>query len=195
MKDRLIHNIQSKVKLTPGEIALFNDFWKERKFTKNEFIFKNGEICRHDSFVISGSLKAFYVHPDTGKEEILFFAIEDWWATDLDSFSNQQPSIYNIQTLEDCLLLQISYESFEALLDKIPKLERYFRLILQGYTASIKKRIILTNAHSAEERYAEFAKNYPKIVQKVPQYLIASYLGITPEFLSRIKARKSSHTS
>jgi CRP/FNR family transcriptional regulator len=195
MRDRLIHNIQSKIKLTTGEIALFNDFWKERKLAKNEFLFRNGEICRYDSFVISGSLKAFYIHPDTGKEEIVFFAIEDWWATDLDSFSNQIPSIYSIQTLEDCVLLQISHESFEALLTKIPKLERYFRLILQGYTASIKKRIILTNAHSAEERYTEFAKTYPKIVQRVPQYLIASYLGITPEFLSRIKARTSSHSS
>lgn len=195
MRDRLIHNIQSKVKLTSEEITLFNDCWKERKFAKNEFLFKNGQICRYDSFVISGSLKAFYIHPNTDKEEILFFAIEDWWATDLDSFSNQIPSIYNIQALEECVLLQISYESFEELLIKIPKLEKYFRLILQGYTASIEKRVILIKAHSAEERYTEFAKKYPKIIQKVPQYLIASYLGITPEFLSRIRAKKYPYNS
>lgn len=168
---------------------------KERKFAKNEFLFKNRQICRYDSFVVSGSLKAFYIHPNTGKEEILFFAIEDWWATDLDSFSNQIPSSYNIQTLEECVLLQISHEIFEEMLVRIPKLEKYFRLILQGYTASMTKRIILTNAHTAEERYTEFAKNYPKIIQKISQYLIASYLGITPEFLSRIRAKKSSYNS
>jgi CRP/FNR family transcriptional regulator, anaerobic regulatory protein len=195
MKDRLIHNILSKVNLVTEEIILINDFWKETKLLKNEFLFRNGQICRYDSFVISGSLKAFYIHPKSGKEEILFFAIEDWWATDLDSFSNQVPSIYNIQALEDCVLLQIGHKDFETLLLKIPKLERYFRLILQSYTASIQKRIILTNAHSAEERYMEFVKKYPGIVQKVPQYLIASYLGITPEFLSRIRTKKSSYTS
>lgn len=195
MRELLINNVQSKVKLSPEELALFNDFWKEKKLAKNEFLFRNGEICRRESFVISGSLKAFYIHPDTGKEEILFFAIQNWWATDLESFSNQTPSLYNIQAIEDCVLLQISYESFEGMLNKIPVLERYFRLILQEHTAALKKRILLVNAHSAEERYNEFAKKYPEIVQKVPQYLIASYLGITPEFLSRIRARKSPHSS
>lgn len=109
MREYLINNINSKIKLTSEEIVLINKFWKEKQLAKNEFLFRNGEICRYDSFVISGSLKAFYIHPDTGKEEILFFAIEDWWATDLDSFSNQMPSIYNIQALGDAVLLQISH--------------------------------------------------------------------------------------
>lgn len=187
----LIKNIQSKIQLTEEEIKLFADSWKEKKLDKNDLLFKTGDICRYDSFVISGCVKAFYIHPTTGKEEILFFAIEDWWATDLDSFSNQSPSDYTIQALEDTLLLQISHDAFEKLLTVIPKLERYFRLILHGYIGSIQKRIILTNAHSAEERYIEFVKRYPKIIQKVPQYLIASYLGITPEFLSKIRAKRS----
>ncbi|MBN9296367.1 MAG: Crp/Fnr family transcriptional regulator [Filimonas sp.] len=187
----LIKNIQSKIQLTEEEIKLFADSWKEKKLDKNDLLFKTGDICRYDSFVISGCVKAFYIHPTTGKEEILFFAIEDWWATDLDSFSNQSPSDYTIQALEDTLLLQISHDAFEKLLKAIPKLERYFRLILHGYISAIQKRIILTNAHSAEERYIEFVKRYPKIIQKVPQYLIASYLGITPEFLSKIRAKRS----
>lgn len=191
MRERLINNINSKIKLTSQEVDLFNEFWKEKRLVKNEFLFRNGEICQYDSFVISGSFKAFYIHPDTGKEEILFFAIEDWWATDLDSFSNQTPSIYNIQAFENSVLLQIKHHSFEQLLTEIPKLERYFRLILQGYITSIQKRIILTSAHIAEERYAEFVKQYPKIIQKVPRYLIASYLGITPEFLSKISGKKN----
>lgn len=195
MKNRLIHNIQSIISLTAREVELLSSFWKEKKLLKNEFLFRNGETCHYDSFVISGSLKAFYIHPDTGKEEILFFAIEDWWATDLDSFANKTPSIYNIQALEDSILLQIHFDSLEKLLGKVPKLERYFRLILQGYTTSIQKRIIQFNALTAEERYIEFTRKYPDIVRKVPQYLIASYLGITPEFLSRIRAKKSSAIS
>ena len=195
MNERLVNDIQTKIKLTTEEVGTLQTFWKQRRLAKNEYLVQNGQVCKYDCFVISGSFKAFYNHPETGKEEILFFAIEDWWATDLDSFANQTPSIYNIQALEEAVVQQISYQSFEKLLQTIPKMERYFRLILQGYTASIQKRIILTNAHSAEERYDNFVKKYPKMVQKIPQYLIASYLGITPEFLSKLRSKKSSFSS
>jgi CRP/FNR family transcriptional regulator len=190
MNKRLINNIKSIIDLTEEETSMLMNYWAGKKLKKNEFLFQNGEVCRYDNFVISGALKAFYIHPETGKEEILYFAVEDWWITDLDSFSNQKPSIYNIQALEDSSILQIHYQSFEKMLVKIPKLERYFRIILQGYTASIQKRIILSNAYDSEYAYWDFADKYPKIIQKIPQYLIASYLGITPEFLSRIRAKK-----
>lgn len=195
MNKRLLNNIQTKVKLTTEEIETLQTFWKQKRLAKNEYLVRNGEVCKYDSFVISGSFKAFYIHPETGKEEILFFAIEDWWATDLDSFANQTASNYSIQALEESVIQQISYQSFEKLLLAIPKLERYFRIILQGYVASIQKRIILANAHSAEERYNDFLIKYPKMVQKIPQYLIASYLGITPEFLSKLRSKKSSSIS
>lgn len=191
MRNSLINDVRSKIKLTDDEVDSFISFWQTKEISKNEFVFREGQTCRYESFVLSGSLKAFYIHPDTGKEEILFLAIEDWWATDLDSFARQAPSIYNIQALEDCILLQISFDSFEKLLSQVPKLERYFRLILQDYTASIQRRIILNKAYSAQERYAEFVKHYPKISQRVPLFLIASYLGITPEFLSVIRAKKA----
>jgi len=187
---RLINNIQTKIKLTTQEIEILEEFWTEKKLAKNEFLFRNGETCNYDSFVIGGSLKAYFINPTTGKEEILFFAIEDWWATDLDSFANRTKSIYNIRALENSVLVQIHHQSLQKLLDKIPKLEKYFRLILQGYIAAIQNRIILSNAYTAEERYYDFVKKYPVIIQKVPQYLIASYLGITPEFLSRIRSKK-----
>jgi CRP-like cAMP-binding protein len=190
MNKHLLNSIQSKIKLTDDEVEVFQTFWKEKRLAKHEYLLKDGEVCRNDCFVISGSFKAFYIHPETAKEEILYFAIEDWWATDINSFGNQVPSIYNIQALEESLVLQISYQSFEKLLTVIPKLERYFRLILQDYTASIQKRIIITNAHSAEELYKNFLDKYPKLVQKIPQYLIASYLGITPEFLSKLRSKR-----
>lgn len=195
MNERLLKDIQTKIKLTEDEIETFQTYWRQKRVAKNEYLVRNGEVCKNDSFVVSGSFKAFYIHPDTGKEEVLFFAIEDWWATDLDSFTNQTSSNYSIQSLEKSVIQQISHQSFEQLLLAIPKLERYFRLILQGYIASIQKRIILTNAHSAEERYDKFLIQYPKMMQRIPQYLIASYLGITPEFLSKLRSKKSSFIS
>jgi CRP/FNR family transcriptional regulator len=191
MITRLIDNMKSIIQLDEQEIALIGNYWQEKALKKNDYLFRNGELCRYDSFVVSGALKAFYIHPKTGKEEILFFAIEDWWATDLESFTHKTPSIYNIQALEDAVLLQIHQQSFEEMLVKVPRLERYFRLILQGYISAMQKRVILTNAYDAEYRYWEFVKKYPKIIQKIPLYLIASYLGVTPEFLSRIRAKKN----
>ena len=195
MNEKLLNDIQAKIKLTTEEVGTLQTFWKQKRLAKNDYLVRNGEVCKYDSFVVSGSFKAFYIHPETGKEEILFFAIEDWWATDLDSFAHKTLSFYNIQALEESVIQQINRQSFEKLLSTIPKMERYFRLILQGYNSSIQKRIILTNAHSAEERYDYFQKKYPKLVQKIPQYMIASYLGITPEFLSKLRRKKSSFTS
>ncbi|MNL10465.1 Transcriptional activator protein Anr [compost metagenome] len=188
--DLLLKDILSKIKMPPEELETVRGFLLEKRIKKNEFLFRNGEVCNYDSFILSGALKAYYINPVSGKEEILFFAIESWWATDLDSFANRTPSIYNIQAVDEVLLVQIHHQSLQELLQKIPKMERYFRLILQGYLSSIQRRIILMNSTTAEERYLDFADRYPKIIQKVPQYLIASYLGITPEFLSRIRARK-----
>lgn len=195
MNESLLNNIQTKINLSLEEVETLRSFWQQKRLAKNEYLVRNGEVCKYDSFVISGSFKASYIHSETGKEEILFFAIEDWWATDLDSFANQVPSNYNIQALEESVVEQISYQSFEKLLRTIPKMERYFRLILQGYTASIQRRIILTNAYSAVGRHENFLKKYSKIAQKIPQYLIASYLGITPEFLSKLRSKKSSSIS
>ncbi len=190
MNELLLKNITSKINLTNDEIAFLETFWKEKNIEKGEYLFRNGDVCKYDSFVVSGAFKIFYIHPETGKEEILFFAIDNWWATDLDSFCNQTASIYNIQALEKSVVVQISRNQFDELVKVVPKMEHYFRLMLQEYNASINKRIILANAFSAEERYHHFLKEYPKIVQKIPQYLIASYLGITPEFLSKLRSKK-----
>lgn len=105
------------------------------------------------------------------------------------SFQKQSPSVYNIQALEDTLLLQIHRDSFQEMLKQIPKLETYFRSILESYVGSLQQRIITTNASNAEQKYIDFIQKYPEIAAKVPQYLIASYLGVSPEFISRIRKR------
>ena len=185
----LLKDIQNKISVSKDEIEKFRSYWKVIQLKKNDFLFRNGQPCKYDSYVVKGSLKAFYLNAKTGNEEILFFAIERWWATDLDSFANQTKSRYNIQALEDSILLQIDFQSFIKLLNEIPKMERYFRIIIESYISAIQWRVISLNSFTAEERYKDFVSQYPKIAQRVPQYLIASYLGITPEFLSRIRAQ------
>jgi len=189
VENTLLKNISKYIDLTQGEISAFERFWTEKTLEKGDYLLRNGDTCRYDSYVDSGALKAFYINADNGNEEILFFAIDDWWASDLDSFSKQKPSIYNIQAIEKTTVLQISHYSFQQLLVELPCLERYFRLILESYLGVLQKRIISNNAYDAESRYFAFLENYPKIASKVPQYLIASYLGVSAEFISRIKKK------
>lgn len=189
MKGTLIKTISKYVNLNSDEKNLFETFWTEKTLDKGDYLLRNGETCRTDNFVVQGALKAFFINSESGKEEILYFAIDDWWATDIESFQKQKPSIYNIQAIEETKLLQIRYNSFQEMLNRIPKLERFFRIILENYLGSLQRRIILNNVFDAEQRYSEFLESYPKITDKVPQYLIASYLGISAEFLSRIRKK------
>ncbi|MET4083946.1 CRP/FNR family transcriptional regulator [Pedobacter sp. UYP30] len=192
-KGALLVNISKYIKLGPDEVSIFNSFWVERTFEKGEYLLRDGDICRYDNYVIDGALKAFYIDSDSGNEEILYFAIDDWWATDMDSFSKQRPSMYNIQVIKKTTVLQINHHSFQKMLIEIPALERYFRIILESYLGALQRRIIYSNVCDAESRYYDFLDTYPTIASKVPQYLIASYLGISAEFLSRIiKKNKAS---
>ncbi|SHF46332.1 Crp/Fnr family transcriptional regulator [Chryseobacterium sp. OV279] len=190
--DTLIKNIGQHVSLSPEEITIFKSFWTEKTLEKGEYLLRNGEICRHDSYIVSGVLKAFCINSENGNEEILFLAIDHWWATDISSFSKQKASIYNIQAVEKTSLLQISHQSFQKMLQEIPSLERYFRIILESYLGTLEKRIVFNNMYKAEQKYYDFLDTYPDIVSKVPQYLIASYLGVSAEFISRIRKKNKS---
>jgi len=190
MNEQLHKNISKIIKLSSEERILFETFWTEKTLNKGDYLLRNGETCRTDNYIITGALKAFYINSENGREEILYFAIDDWWASDIDSFQKQKLSIYNIQALEETKLLQINHYSFNAMLEQIPKLEKYFRNILESYLGSLQKRIIKNNVLDAEQKYSEFIEQYPKIADKVPQYLIASYLGFSPEFLSRIRKKQ-----
>ncbi|MDN3694184.1 Crp/Fnr family transcriptional regulator [Chryseobacterium tructae] len=190
--ETLIKSITQHVPLTPEEISLCKSYWTERTLEKGDFLLRNGEICRHDSYIVSGILKAFCINTENGNEEILFLAIDHWWATDISSFSKQKASIYNIQAIEKTTLLQINQSSFQKMLEKIPSLEKYFRIILEGYLGTLEKRIVFNHMLKAEQRYYDFLETYPDIASRVPQYLIASYLGVSAEFISRIRKKNKS---
>ncbi|MDC8103448.1 Crp/Fnr family transcriptional regulator [Chryseobacterium sp. Chry.R1] len=188
----LLKNISRYVTLTEEETEIFESFWTEKILEKGDYLLRNGDVCRYDNYVVSGLLKAFYINSENGNEEILYFSIDDWWASDIDSFSKQKTSIYNIQALEKTKVLQINYHSFQNLLRAIPQLERYFRLILESYLGVLQKRLIYHNVYDAEYRYFDFLERYPDIASRVPQYLIASYLGVSAEFISRLRKKNKS---
>jgi len=178
--------INKYVFLTNDEEALLLSKISHRKYLKGQYVVQQGDVCKNSGFVISGCTRTFYVD-DEGQEHIVMFSIEDWWASEIGSFVSQSPSDYNVQCIEETHLIQLSFDDQEDLFKEIPKLERFFRLILEQAFVASQKRIISNFSLSAKEQYINFKKQYPKIEQRIPQYMVASYLGISKEFLSRIK--------
>jgi len=184
----LLYAINSIINLTEQEEVLLISKIKKRKYLRNQYLVQQGDVCNTVSLVISGCLKTFYVD-NQGNEHVVLFAIEDWWSADLGSFITQTPADFNVQCIEDTILFQFTYEDLNYLYVEIPKLERFFRVLVEKALVSTQKRIIRNFSLTAKERYLKFREIYPKMDQRVPQYLIASYLGITKEFLSKIKSQ------
>lgn len=184
----LLNYIHKYINLTSDEEALLLSKIVRRKYLKDQYIVQQGDICKTECFILSGCTKTFYVD-DEGQEHIVMFAIEDWWTSDMGSFITQTPADYNIQCIENTELFQISYDIIEELYIEIPKLERFFRKIIERALVASQKRVVSNFSLTAKERYLLFKETYPKIEQRVPQYMIASYLGITKEFLSKIKSQ------
>lgn len=184
--DSVLTHLKQKVDLTENEETIFVSKLKHRAYLKGQYIVQAGDICRNQTFVLSGKVRTFYLD-DNGNEHIIAFGIENWWVGDICSFSTQTPAEFNTQCLENTEVIQISYDDMEQLYAKVPALERYFRIIIQKAYGNMSKRIVRNNSMSAKERYLLFLESYPEIVHRVPQYMIASYLGITKEFLSSIR--------
>jgi CRP-like cAMP-binding protein len=186
----LFENINRYVSLSEEEKNLISSFWTIKQLERGEHLLEEGSICRYDAFVLNGSLKGYITDPVTGKEEIVFLAIADWWATDLESFHNQTGSNLNIAAISPATVALISRSSFDEMLETIPRLEKYFRIILQNTATALLRRIYFRNAQDAKTRYKTFLQKYPSLNAQIPQYLIASYLGISAEMLSKIRAQK-----
>jgi len=184
----LLDYISKYVTLTNTEEDFLASRLSSRKYLKGQYILQQGDISQTECFIISGCTKMFYLD-DNGQEHIIMFSIEDWWTSDLGSFISQTPSDFNVQCLENTEIIQFSYDNIEELFSKIPKLERFFRKIIEKAFVASQKRIIRNFSLTAKERYLIFKENYPKIEQRIPQYMVASYLGITKEFLSKIKSQ------
>ncbi len=188
--DLLLKNIARHITLTKEETDHFTSLVACKEIPRKTLLLTEGQPCTILSYVHTGALRAYYLGKD-GKESTIMFAIADWWLTDMYCFLNRKPAMVYIETIEDCYLFQLSRDNFEKLFSDIPKFERFFRILMQNAYTREQLRILENLSLSAEERYDSFLAKYPKIVQQVTQKQIASYLGITPEFLSTIRKNKS----
>ncbi|QPH37789.1 Crp/Fnr family transcriptional regulator [Pedobacter endophyticus] len=185
----LYNHISKFVDLSDDERETLGSLLKSFSFKKKAFLLEHGEICRANYFVVKGCLRLYFIDIK-GAEQTTQFAIENWWISDLTSFMFQKPSAFFIQAAEATEVIAIDHRHHDEIFNKIPKLERYFRLILQKTHQASQMRIKFLYSQTAEERYFHFNKLFPGFVQRVPQYMLASYLGFTPEFLSKIRAKK-----
>ena len=186
--DLLISSISRHISLTVEEIGFFTSLLKSRSLATGAFLLREGDVCKYESFVIKGCLKTYYLD-ENGLEHIIDFSIEEWWADDLYSLLTQTASKSNIKAIEDTDILQISKNDLELLYQKIPKFERFFRILFQNAFITQREQINLALSASAEERYLLFIKKKPYAEKRFAQKDIASYLGITPQFLSTLKKK------
>ncbi|RIW17401.1 Crp/Fnr family transcriptional regulator [Algoriphagus lacus] len=184
----LLESLEKHIVLTEVEKELITAVLRERKVKKGQFLVHEGAVCRCTNFVTEGSLRTYFVDRE-GQEHIVQFAIEGWWISDLNSFIQQVPATFNVQAIEDSVVIELPYEGLESLFDQIPKLERYFRVITQRAFVAFQQRVVQNISMSAEDRYLAFRQKYPRIELRIPQKWVASYLGISAEFLSKIKKR------
>jgi CRP-like cAMP-binding protein len=184
----VIDNILKHVAISATEQELFLSKTETRQYKAKTIILNAGEICKHSYFVNSGVLRSFNIN-DNIVEHVLSFACSGWWIGDMYSLLSQQPGNLFIEVLEDVEVVLLSKENQELLYLEIPKLERFFRILTENSLVANQERLMDNLSLTAEERFEKFCKKYPTLIQKVPQKQIASYIGVTPEFFSKMKSR------
>ncbi|RYE26519.1 MAG: Crp/Fnr family transcriptional regulator [Sphingobacteriales bacterium] len=187
----LAQHIQRYVRISQSQLEGVLDFFDVQSLKKKQTILAEGQICKANYFVEKGLLRLFFVNAK-GIEQTTYFALENWWISDYTSFESQKPAAFNIQTVEKSEVLCLSHKAQEELLQQYPVMESYFRLMFQRATAAAQYRLKYLYDTSREELYHEFNRKHPEFVQRVPQYLLASFLGFTPEYLSEIRAKRKS---
>ncbi len=190
MYSEILKNVTKYVELSQEEIQLFTSILSYRKLPKRTMLLREGEICDFEGYIRKGCARIYSIN-EKGAEVTLSFAVEDWWVSDIESFQDRTPSKLYIEVSEDTEMFVLTPNSKETLLTFIPKFEKVFRMLVQNSFAKLQRRLISTITMTATERYLEFIELYPSIPLRVPQYYIASYLGVSPEFISTIRKRLS----
>src|SRR5688572_31887166 len=184
----ILNNVCKHIVLSPREKNFFISLLEPISIKRREIYLRAGKICKNSAFVIDGALKSFTVDEE-GKEHILSFATRDWWIADMYSYISRKPAVLTIEAIADSEVLLLSRDNQQHLFEKVPKFERFFRILIENALVANQQRLIDNLSSTAEQQYLHFIKKYPLIPSCVPQHNIASYLGITPEFLSKIRRR------
>ena len=184
----LITYFEKYLPLEEEEISFLESVFKERKVRRRQFILQEGDVCKVNSFVVEGCFRMYMVD-ENGKEHNLQFSVENWWIGDIGSFHSEQPSKLYIEAMENSVILQIKKENQLKLFVDFPKFNRIFRVFTEKALISFQRRVLQNISSTAEERYLDFIERYPYFFNRISNVQIASYLGVTPEFLSTIRKR------
>jgi CRP-like cAMP-binding protein len=184
----ILQNVARHIHLDDTETDFFISLLQHKKLKRKDYLLKEGDICKTENFIVKGCLRTYTID-DKGFEHIVMFGIEDWWVGDLYSFLTHTPATYFIDALEDAEILQIEKENLEKLYEKVPKFERFFRLIIQNAFIAQQYRINQNLSFTAEQKYLDFIKRYPELEQRISQKHVSAYLGITPVFLSMLRRK------
>lgn len=185
----LIVYFNKLIPLTKEEKQLVSELFKPRLYRKRQYILQEGDICNQMNFIVRGCLRMYKID-EKGNTHIVQFASENWWTVDIGSFHDRKPSELNIDALEDTMVLQISYDNLITLYTKAPKFDRIFRVLIENSYVGLQKRLLQNISSTAEDRYQLFIDTYPHLLNRLPQTQIAAFLGITPEFLSRLRNKR-----
>lgn len=194
MTGPLLNHIKKFCAFAPQDPDLLETFFERRTFRKKELLLREGSICREKFFIVKGCVQVYYLEAD-GTEQTVDFAIENWWTSDFMAFQNQSAAQFSIRAIEATEVLRITAERQRQLLSKAPELNEYFHLVFQKAYAAAQVRIRLLYGLSKEELYHQFSRSFPHFLQRIPQYLLASFLGFTPAYLSEIRKKQISSTS
>jgi CRP-like cAMP-binding protein len=190
MTDLLKQHINKHISISDYEMEEFCKLFQVKTAKKKSFLLREGEVCKFEGFVNKGLFKVFHIDKD-GVEQILYFATENWWLTDIDSFTNAKPSSFSIQALEDSEVLTISPANKEYAYKHLPSIEKLFRIMTQKTFVELQRKLINNLSKTSEQRYIDFIEKYPQLSQRLSNLQIASYLGISHEFVSKIRKKIS----
>jgi len=191
MTELLKQNIAQHISLSENETEAFCNLFQQKLIKKKSFLLREGEVCKFEGFVTKGTFRVYHIDK-RGAEQILYFAIENWWITDIDSFTNEKPSQLFIEALEDSEVLLISKKDKEFAYANLPQIEKLFRVMTQKTHVALQRRMIDNLSKTADQRYLDFIEKYPQLHQRLSNLQIAAYLGISHEFLSKIRNKIAS---
>jgi CRP-like cAMP-binding protein len=192
--ETMLNYVDRFIKLTPEEQTYFSSLLKIKKLKKKQLIVQPDFVCKHRTYVVKGALRAYLLDFDA-KEHTIALAIDDWWISDFGSYIYQQPATLFVEALEESTIITLDYNAEQLLYETVPKFEKFFRLITQRGFATLQQRMLSSLSKTAEERYESFLEKQPLMAARIPQYALASFLGMSTEYFSKLRNSRSTKKS